>query len=608
MKNNIFRTLLTLSFLPLIVACGANTPSSEITSSPESSGGEVSTQEEPSISDDEKKIPTNLNPDFEYSDLVGINHKDDVDFTRYRFNNYEDYCLSNYRHLYDTYPFVGDPHIYYEDGTFYIVGTNDQQCARAVMYKTADFATYERVTGFDVDFNDPDLWSYGVHAIFAPELYQFNGKYYFYYSDQSRITGKRSISVMVADDIEGEFHEYDITRPAFDHTSCPIYNVSAFSILDQTVFQDDDGELYMYFSSYINAGTKVGQWIYGVKLKSPTEADWSTCKLVCKPGFRTTDSLLEEMLWETWPPLNSGGFAVTEGPSMMKVNGKYYLTYSCNHNTQTYYTPCYAVSDSPLGDFVKPYAKNKLWTNLLFGCAGHDGRYSPENVPTYQMWNGYMSGCGHHAVVKIEGEYYICYHNFVNYSNNKNGRCFGLDKLYFDTDGNFVVGAPTRAVQPNFELISGKHNLALDAEIIVDGEINNKQYLNDNRVTNFPFTEKSKILTESQLNYETEFSSGTSYIKIVLDKPHAISSLFIYNTLDYEKAYLDPIKFINFGNGNVVRQLEFDENYVDDEKQFIYPCSAFMVDIESEVVTDTIIIALEADSAFKLSEIMVLGD
>ena len=46
---------------------------------------------------------------------------------------------------------------------------------------------------------------------------------------------------------------------------------------------------------------------------------------------------------------------------MLKHNGKYYMTYSANGCWNKYYNVCYAISDSPLSGFVKPYEEGKIW-------------------------------------------------------------------------------------------------------------------------------------------------------------------------------------------------------------------------------------------------------
>ena len=74
-----------------------------------------------------------------------------------------------------------DPHIYGEDGVYYIVGTCDANNNIVACYTTTDFNTYEYAGEI---FNPASYngWEREQASIYAPEMYCFDGVYYLYYS------------------------------------------------------------------------------------------------------------------------------------------------------------------------------------------------------------------------------------------------------------------------------------------------------------------------------------------------------------------------------------------------------------------------------------------
>ena len=294
-----------------------------------------------------------------------------------------------------------DPYVYVEDDTYYIVGTSDRNPDVVDCYVTTDFVNYE----LHKDIYNPvlyDGWEDREEAlIFAPELYCFDGVYYMYYSakDESLV---RKCSVVVADNPLGPY--IPLVNDEVDGLNNPLfYNADYYKRgLDSTVFTDDDGKMYMYFTV-----TKATQHIVGVELISPYQADWSTYKELVKPG--TLDSESEEQVLE-WELYRDNKVQVAEAPFMIKSGGKYYLTYSANGAFNKYYNVCYAVSHSPMGNFKKPYEEGKLWTNLLMGFPGTNDT----EAPIYKQWSGFASGTGHHCFFNVGGELMIGYHAHQN--------------------------------------------------------------------------------------------------------------------------------------------------------------------------------------------------
>lgn len=80
----------------------------------------------------------------------------------------------------------------------------------------------------------------------------------------------------------------------------------------------------------------------------------------------------------------------------------------------------------------------------------------------------------------------------------------------------------------------------------------------------------------------------------------------IYNSYDYTKK-IDYINQIDFGNNNGVTNILFNSNYVNNETKFVFPHSAFNVELKDEIKTSRIVIEIESQKDFALGEIEILG-
>ena len=356
-----------------------------------------------------------------------------------------------------------DPYIYVENNTYYIVGTSDRNPNVVDCYVTKDFVNYE----LHKEIYNPVLyegWEDRKEAlVFAPEIYCFDGVYYMYYSAKNQDL-KRRCSVVVADNPLGPYKP--LVNDEVNGLENPLFhNSDLFNrALDATIFTDDDGKKYMYFT--ITA--KTTQHIVGVELISPYQADWSTYKELIIPGYVSIESEEQLLEWELW---RDNKIQINEAPFMIKSNGKYYLTYSTNGAWNKYYNVCYAVSDTPMGNFVKPYEEGKLWTNLLMGFPGTND----EESLLYNQWAGFASGTGHHCFFYSGNELMIGYHAHQNRNWNSKEyteRYFAFDYVYFDESGVPFVNGPTYSTINLPESISGVKNVVQGA-IVTGGNVQN---------------------------------------------------------------------------------------------------------------------------------------
>ncbi|MDE5675359.1 MAG: family 43 glycosylhydrolase, partial [Muribaculaceae bacterium] len=205
--------------------------------------------------------------------------------------------------------------------------------------------------------------------MWAPDCAFKDGKYYFYFPHPSDTKWNDSwkIGVAVSD------------KPASDFKVIG-YIEGAPAEIDPCIFVDEDGQAYIY-----NGG---GGKCFGGKLKdNMTELD----------GPMQPMTGLEDFHEATW---------------VHKYNGKYYLSYSDNHDdnwkdgVKGDNRMRYAMSDSPLGPWE------------------HKGIYME---PTDSYTN-------HGSIVEFKGQWFAFYHN-SNLSKHDWLRSICADKLYYNPDG-----------------------------------------------------------------------------------------------------------------------------------------------------------------------------
>ncbi|MBE6925202.1 MAG: hypothetical protein E7461_00015 [Ruminococcaceae bacterium] len=481
-----------------------------------------------------------------------------------------------------------DPHVFVEDGVYYIVGTSDRDGNVIDCYSTEDFVNYER----HLAVYDPaqyEGWEAAEAAIYAPELYCFDGIYYMYYSAKDD-TGIRRNSVVVADNPLGPYKP--LQRGKINGLTEPIFldKNKNFDVLDISIFVDDDGQMYMYYSVACNEN----QHIVGVKMKSPFEADWSTYTKLVEPGaLNSNNSILKPLTWEMF----RDGLPIVEAPYIIKSGGKYYLTYSVNGCWNKYYNVCYAVSDAPLGIFEKPYTANGLWTNLLLGYPGT----KMADSTVYKQWAGFASGTGHHCFFRVGDQYMIGYHAHQNRDSDSRytKRYFAFDYLHFDENGVPFCNGPTYSVQPLPEEISGYKNIAPLAEV------KSQNVKNDKAIHDKYIVDCYNLAGEAEK--EVSLGTGYSFIELQFDQEYEVGGIAIYNSAYYDKL-LTEIEYIDFGNGNVIPYSQFCyDRYINEGEEFVFPSSAFTVEFLNTIYADHVVICVKTENAASLNEIVVLA-
>ena len=221
--------------------------------------------------------------------------------------------------------------------------------------------------------------SWAAYSLWAPSVIHANGKYYLFFgaNDIQSNYETGGIGVAVSDRPQG---------PYVDAIGKPLVNSfhNGAQPIDQFVFRDDDGQLYMYYGG------------------------WRHCNVV-----RLSHDLLSLESFpdgEVFKEITPDGYV--EGPFVFKRNGKYYFMWSEGGWTRPNYSVAYAVSDSPTGPFDRI------------------GKILQQNPKV-------ATGAGHHSIIHIPktDDYYIVYHRRPLHTTNANHREVCIDRLYFDEDG-----------------------------------------------------------------------------------------------------------------------------------------------------------------------------
>lgn len=309
----------------------------------------------------------------------------------------------------------GEPHIF--GGRLYVYGSHDRfngstycmepyVCWSAPLTDLSDWTCHGVIyTGREDALNET-----GKRLMFAPDVVEYNGKYYLYYGLDSSV----AISVAVSGRPEGPYSFYGNVR----HADGQILGLKEGDAqqFDPGVFRDDDGSVYLYsgFSTTPEVAERIRRKL-GSKADSlnvSTEGNWVV-------------SLEEDMLTLKTEPKrllpgvsNSAGTGFEgheffEASSMRKFGGKYYAVYSSVRGHEL----CYAMSDCPDRGFVY---KGVLHSNGNLGLS---------EQPLYYYANN------HGSLAKINGEYYVFGHRHTNYTQYQ--RQGVAERLVMNPDGTF---------------------------------------------------------------------------------------------------------------------------------------------------------------------------
>jgi hypothetical protein len=264
---------------------------------------------------------------------------------------------------------IGDPYILKFRGKFYLYCSTRDDQSGVKCWSSWDLASWN-YEGLCVPATVTT-----TKGAYAPEVIYWNGKFYMYTSPAGN-----GHYILSADSPTGPF---TLQTGNLQHS------------IDGSVFVDDNAQLY-----FTNAG---GGGIQGSAMTNPLTIGTAT----------------------TLAGANMSGW--TEGSTLFKRNGVYYLTYTGNHVFSKGYRVNYATSTSPLGTYTPGANPIVLNAEGSFNGLGHSGSLIGPDLDTW----------------------FIAYHNLVGQSSIVGPlRHLNIDPMGFNGDRLLVYG-PTNWTQPS---------------------------------------------------------------------------------------------------------------------------------------------------------------
>jgi beta-xylosidase len=323
----------------------------------------------------------------------------------------------------------GDPFILKaSDNNYYMIGTGGIEDGFK-MYSSRDMKVWKD-EGRIYTGNSDSSWC--ISHFWAPELYEYKGKFYLFFSGQWRTNPTNElenfrIGVAISDSPVGPYRDM-YNRPIFD---------PGYPIIDANLLFEDN-KVFLYFSrccykhpvqSELAEWARNNKiydeieesWIYGVELKPDFSGIIGDPKTLLCPPASMSDKQAE---WESRSVINrEANRRWTEGSYIFKKNGVYFMMYSANFYLGENYAVGYATSKSPLGPFQKAENNPILHKNISSG--------------------GTVTGTGHNSVIiSPNGRDMLCVYHGRTISSGEERVVF-IDRMELNKNGKLTVLGPT---------------------------------------------------------------------------------------------------------------------------------------------------------------------
>jgi beta-xylosidase len=218
---------------------------------------------------------------------------------------------------------LADPTIFLYEGTYYLYGTSgdsEQHKEKGfLVYTSGDLKSWEGPSGVNDGLALKKGDAFGDKGFWAPQVFEYNNRFYMAY------TANEHIAIAVGDSPLGPF-----TNPSREALNAPVRQIDPF------VFMDDDGRKYLYHVR-LDQGNRIFVAELNNDLMSIREETLKEC-------------LSAELPWEN---MQQAEWPVSEGPTVLKHKGLYYMLYSANDFRSPDYAVGFATSESPLGPWKK---------------------------------------------------------------------------------------------------------------------------------------------------------------------------------------------------------------------------------------------------------------
>jgi len=258
-----------------------------------------------------------------------------------------------------------------------------------ICYQSPDLLKWKVMDSQDLMPGSAPNQKWGVGSFWAPHVCHYDGKWYLLFSSASQANNHATNRIRCCVSSKGAAGPYSMI-------ASPLVNEVG---IDPFVLHDDDGSLYLYWSTFGN-----DSGIFVSKLASDFKSLLGPKKFLIGPQSHP----------EAWvqDPVNEGAW-------VLKHDGTYYLVYSGNGYTNVRYGLGYATSKSPMGPFIKSEDNP-----ILIG----DGTTNKR-------------GIGHCSFLQTPGGTLLCcYHKHMS---SPDDRAMCLDEASFNASGHLVIKGPS---------------------------------------------------------------------------------------------------------------------------------------------------------------------
>ncbi|NLK74348.1 MAG: family 43 glycosylhydrolase [Clostridiales bacterium] len=250
-----------------------------------------------------------------------------------------------------------DPDVLQVGDTYYIYPTSDGftnwSGTKFHVFSSKDKINWKN-EGEILDVATDDV-PWATSCAWAPAIATKNGKYYYYFCAK-RPDGQSCIGVAVADSPTGPFKAMD--EPLLTPEIVSQANLKVHQVIDPIIYIEDDGSAYMLFGNGHPLIVTLNEDMVSIQAETMREIE--------------------------------GAYDFREAIMVVKRDGIYHFTWSCDDTRSENYHINYGISNSLFGPIEYKYA-------VL------------EKDPSIDVL-----GTGHHTILKENGkdEYYMIYHRF----------------------------------------------------------------------------------------------------------------------------------------------------------------------------------------------------
>lgn len=253
-----------------------------------------------------------------------------------------------------------DPTIIRENGKYYLTGTGHNDPQGFIVLESQNLEDWHPVIEDSVQYVlKQGGHTFGDKGFWAPQWLKDGNRCYFTY------TANEQTVLATADSWRGPFSQTEV-RPI----DASEKNIDSF------LFRDDDGKYYLYHVRF-NHGNYI--WV----------GEFDIQKGEIKPGT------LKQCLTCTEPWESTANYVsdpIMEGPTVIKLDGTYYLFYSANHFMNIDYAVGYATASSPMGPWTK-YDGNPIIHRSIVGenGSGHGDVFTNDKGDLYYVYHVHNS-------------------------------------------------------------------------------------------------------------------------------------------------------------------------------------------------------------------------